>query len=192
MPNPTATFETSMGKMKAEIYLKEMPLTASNFIDLAKTGFFNGLHFHRVIPDFMNQFGCPHSKDPKSRRAGTGGPPVGTTFKNLGTGETVKRHDDGQGGGCIKDEHTAKISNEPGTLSMANAGPQTGGSQFFMNVRHNSFLDWFDRSTESQHPVFGKIIEGYNEVCVPISKVRTNDDNPITPVKMISVTIEGA
>merc|ERR1711976_391403 len=120
-----------------------MPLTASNFIDLAQTGFFNGLHFHRVIPDFMAQFGCPFAKDPKSSRAGTGGPKVGSKFKDLGTGKEVTRADDGQGGGCIKDELTAKISNEPGTLSMANAGPNTGGSQFFMNTVHNDFLDWW-------------------------------------------------
>lgn len=99
----------------------------------------------------MDQFGCPHSKDPKSRRAGTGGPPDGT-FKNLKTGATETRSN----GGNIKDEHTARISNEPGTLSMANTGqPNSGGSQFFMNVVHNDFLDWFSPG-ESKHPVFGK------------------------------------
>ena len=69
-----------MGTMKAEIYVDRVPRTASNFIDLAQSGFFDGLHFHRVIPGFMNQFGCPYSKDPKSQRAGTGGPKDGTTF----------------------------------------------------------------------------------------------------------------
>ena len=73
MPNPIATFETTEGTIKCEIFLDKMPITASNFIDLANTGFYNGLHFHRVIPDFMDQFGCPLSKDPKSSRAGTGG-----------------------------------------------------------------------------------------------------------------------
>ena len=63
---------------------------ASNFIGLAKSGFYNGLHFHRVIEGFMDQFGCPYSKDPKSSRAGTGGPPDGT-FTNLKTGATEKR-----------------------------------------------------------------------------------------------------
>eukprot|EP00408_Alexandrium_pacificum_P009855 CAMPEP_0171222444 /NCGR_PEP_ID=MMETSP0790-20130122/35266_1 /TAXON_ID=2925 /ORGANISM="Alexandrium catenella, Strain OF101" /LENGTH=73 /DNA_ID=CAMNT_0011688389 /DNA_START=80 /DNA_END=298 /DNA_ORIENTATION=- len=73
MANPTATFDTTMGTIKAEIFLDRVPISASNFIDLAQTGFYNGLHFHRVIPNFMNQFGCPYAKDPKSSRAGTGG-----------------------------------------------------------------------------------------------------------------------
>merc|ERR1711988_1547903 len=107
------------------IFLEQMPVTASNFIDLANSGFYNGVHFHRVIPDFMDQFGCPHAKDPKSRRAGTGGPPDGT-FKNLKTGATEKRTN----GGNIKDENISRDSNKPGTLSMANTGsPKTGGSQ---------------------------------------------------------------
>merc|ERR1712146_242945 len=83
--NPIALFDTTMGVIKAEIYLDRVPITASNFIDLAQTGFYNGIHFHRVIPGFMDQFGCPHAKDPNSRRAGTGGPPDGQ-FKNLKTG----------------------------------------------------------------------------------------------------------
>ena len=85
MPNPIATCETTMGTFKLEIFLDRVPITASNFIDLAQTGFYNGLHFHRVIPNFMAQFGCPYAKDPKSQRAGTGGPPDGT-FKNLKSG----------------------------------------------------------------------------------------------------------
>ena len=77
MANPTATFETSLGSFTAEILSDVMPITAGNFIKLAKEGFYNGLHFHRVIPNFMIQFGCPHSKDPMSRRAGTGDSPYG-------------------------------------------------------------------------------------------------------------------
>ena len=77
MANPTAVFETSEGTIKAEVFLSEMPVTAQNFIDLVKSGFYDGLHFHRVIPGFMLQFGCPHSKDANSPRAGTGGPPHG-------------------------------------------------------------------------------------------------------------------
>mmetsp|Transcript_23066 Transcript_23066/g.37554 ORF Transcript_23066/g.37554 Transcript_23066/m.37554 type:complete len:189 (-) Transcript_23066:66-632(-) len=188
MANPIARFETTQGVINCEIFLNAMPITASNFIDLAKTGFYNGLHFHRVIPDFMDQFGCPHSKDPKSRRAGTGGPADGT-FKNLKTGATETRSN----GGNIKDEHTARISNEPGTLSMANTGqPNSGGSQFFMNVVHNDFLDWFSPG-ESKHPVFGKCVDKDSfDTMVKISKVPTRDDNPVTPVQMIKVTIEGA
>ena len=187
MPNPIATFETTEGTIKCEIFLDKMPITASNFIDLANSGFYNGLHFHRVIPEFMDQFGCPFSKDPKSNRAGTGGPPDGT-FKNLVTGATESRSN----GGNIKDEHppNAKLSNKPGTLSMANTGqPNSGGSQFFMNVVHNDFLDWFSPG-DSKHPVFGKAVDQASfDVMVKISKVPTRNDCPNTPVQMKSVTV---
>lgn len=166
MGNPKAVFTTSMGSFTAEIYEAEMPITASNFIQLAQSGFYNGLHFHRVINNFMIQFGCPHSKDPHSPACGTGGP-----------------------GYKIADEHTAKISNQPGTLSMANAGPNSGGSQFFVNTKDNSYLDWFDKRMPYAHPVFGKITEGY-DIVLKISAVHTNHrDNPTTPVKMESVEI---
>ena len=185
--NPTATFDTSMGTFSAELYLDRVPRTASNFIDLAKSGFYNGLHFHRVIPQFMDQFGCPYSKDPRSQRSGTGGPSKGT-FKNLKSGATESRDQDGN----IKDEFAAKISNKPGTLSMANTGqPNSGGSQFFMNVVHNDFLDWFSPG-ESKHPVFGACVDQASfDVMVKISQVPTNDDCPVTPVRMNSVTIQG-
>ena len=75
MANPTATFETSLGNFTVEVYQEEMPITAGNFIKLVNDGFYDGLHFHRVIQGFMCQFGCPHSRDPSDRRAGTGGPP---------------------------------------------------------------------------------------------------------------------
>ena len=109
-----------MGDIKVELFLDRVPRTASNFIDLAQSGFYEGVHFHRVIPGFMNQFGCPHAKDPKSPRAGTGGPPDGT-FINLKTGATETRSN----GGNIQDENISKDSNLPGTLSMANTGEPT-------------------------------------------------------------------
>merc|ERR1711924_253918 len=94
-------------------------------------------------------------------------------------------------GGNIQDENISRDSNEPGTLSMANTGqPNSGGSQFFINVKHNSFLDWFDRSTPSKHPVFGKVTENY-ELVVEITKVKTSSDNPVDPISMESITIEG-
>jgi cyclophilin family peptidyl-prolyl cis-trans isomerase len=162
-----------------------VPRTASNFIDLAQTGFYNGIHFHRVIPNFMDQFGCPYAKDPKSSRAGTGGPADGN-FKNLKSGATEKRFN----GGNIKDENCSKDTNGKGSLSMANTGsPNTGGSQFFLNVANNSNLDWFSPGS-SKHPVFGKITQGY-DICVKISEVPSTDDNPNTPIKMNSITIEG-
>merc|ERR1712050_772335 len=178
MANPRAHFETTEGTFEAEIFLDRVPRTASNFIDLCQTGFYNGIHFHRVIPGFMNQFGCPNAKDPKSRRAGTGGPPDGT-FTNLKTGGKERRSN----GGNIKDENISRDTNASGTLSMANTGsPNTGGSQFFINVADNRNLDWFSPG-ESKHPVFGKITSGY-DIAVKISKVRTNNDNPIEPIKM--------
>lgn len=170
MANPTAVFNTSEGVFKAEIFLAEMPITAKNFIDLAKSGFYDGLHFHRVIPGFMLQFGCPHSKDPDSPRAGTGGPPHGT----------------------IQDEHLpdAKFSNEPGTLSMANTGrPNSGGSQFFVNTVHNSFLDWFDTKTDSKHPVFGRVTEGM-DIVKTIEGFGSRSGKTDKPLKMNSVTVE--
>jgi cyclophilin family peptidyl-prolyl cis-trans isomerase len=170
MSNPTAVFETSLGSFRAEIFEDKMPITAKNFLDLAASGFYDGQHFHRVIKGFMCQFGCPHSKDPNSQRAGTGGPPHGT----------------------IPDEHPAdaKLSNEPGTLSMANTGrPNSGGSQFFINTAHNSYLDWFTPG-QSKHPVFGRVTEGMDVV----RKIETTPtgpgDRPVTPVKVSRITIE--
>eukprot|EP00930_Biecheleria_cincta_P043732 TRINITY_DN3000_c0_g1_i1.p1 TRINITY_DN3000_c0_g1~~TRINITY_DN3000_c0_g1_i1.p1 ORF type:complete len:221 (+),score=40.71 TRINITY_DN3000_c0_g1_i1:67-663(+) len=181
--NPTAAFDTTEGKFEAEIFLDRVPITASNFIDLCESGFYDGIHFHRVIPGFMNQFGCPHAKDPKSRRAGTGGPPDGT-FTNLKTGGKEKRSN----GGNIKDENISRDTNAPGTLSMANTGsPNSGGSQFFINVANNKNLDWFSPGA-SKHPVFGKITKGM-DVVTKISKVKTRDDNPVVPVKMNSIKV---
>jgi len=171
MANPIATFETSLGSFKAEIFTDRMPITGGNFVRLAKEGFYDGLHFHRVIDNFMCQFGCPHSKDPNSPRAGTGDSPYG----------------------AIRDEHPPehKISNEPGTLSMANAGPQSGSSQFFINLVHNDFLDFFShKNPNSKHPVFGKITEGM-DVVRKIGSTATNDrDRPLTPVQMIKITVQ--
>lgn len=170
MANPKATFDTSKGSFAVEIFSDKMPTTAQNFITLAEDGFYNGLHFHRVIDGFMIQFGCPHSSDPQSPRCGTGGPPHGT----------------------IADEfpEDAKFSNEPGTLSMANTGrPNSGGSQFFINTAHNSYLDWF-AAGPSKHPVFGKIVDGLDVVSA-IEKTPTDaGDRPVEPVKVNSITIE--
>lgn len=181
--NPIATFDCTMGVFRAELFLDRTPLTASNFVDLARSGFYNGIHFHRVIPDFMNQFGCPNAKDPNSKKAGTGGPPNGT-FKNLITLGNESRSN----GGNIKDEFTSKDSNKAGTLSMANTGrPHSGGSQFFINVADNNTLDWFSPGA-SKHPVFGRIVEGM-DVAIKISKVKTHNDRPENPIKMNSITI---
>ncbi len=167
MANPTATCETSLGTFTVELFVDQMPVTAGNFITLAKSGFYDGLHFHRVIDSFMIQFGCPHSKDPNSPRAGTGDSPSG----------------------CIQDEHAAKLSNEPGTLSMANTGrPNSGSCQFFINTKHNAYLDWFTGGA-SKHPVFGKVTGGQDVV----DKIGTTPtgagDRPKTPVQMVKITV---
>lgn len=167
MANPSATFETSLGNFTVELFVDQMPVTAGNFVKLASSGFYDGLHFHRVIKGFMVQFGCPYSKDPASPRAGTGGPPSGN----------------------IQDEFTAKLSNEPLTLSMANTGrPNSGGSQFFINTVHNSFLDWFSPG-ESRHPVFGKVTSGEDVVKKIETTATDGSDRPKTPVKVINVTV---
>ena len=185
--NPTAKFTTSLGEFSAELYMDKLPITCSNFADLAKSGYYDGMTFHRVIKGFMCQFGCPFSKDPKSGRAGTGGPEGGTSY-TLPDGKTITR----DAGGNIPDELVAEISNEPGTLSMANTGqPNSGGSQFFINTKHNSFLDYFDRSTPSKHPVFGRVTEGF-DVVKDIEAVQTGPgDKPIEPVVMEKIEIIG-
>jgi cyclophilin family peptidyl-prolyl cis-trans isomerase len=125
-----ATCETSMGNFKVELFTEQMPITTGNFIDLANTGFYDNIYFHRVIPDFMCQFGCPYAKNPNSNQAGTGGPEPNSRFTSA-TGTSYRRNEEGG----IPDEFTARISNGPGTLSMANTGqPESGGSQFFINV----------------------------------------------------------
>lgn len=170
MANPTATCETSLGTFKVELFRDQMPITANNWIELAKSGFYDGLHFHRVINKFMIQFGCPHSKDPNSPRAGTGDSPKGR----------------------LQDEflESAKLSNEPGTLSMANTGqPNSGSCQFFINTVHNKYLDWFDRTTPSKHPVFGRIIEGMDVIKKIETTPTARGDRPVTPVQMIKVTV---
>ena len=154
MANPTALLETSVGDIEVELYTDKMPITATNFIKLVNQGFYNGLHFHRVIKDFMIQFGCEYSKDPNSPRCGTGNSPLGN----------------------LQDEHPPahKLSNEPGTLSMANTGrPNSGGAQFFINTVHNAYLDWFTPGP-SKHPVFGKIDSGMDVV----KKIETTQTGP--------------
>lgn len=130
----------------------EMPLTAGNFENLINKGFYDGLTFHRIIKGFVIQGG-----DPKGD--GTGGP-----------------------GYVIKDEFGQNNRNDKYTLSMANAGPNTGGSQFFINLANNNFLD-------SKHPVFGKVIEG-QEVIDKIAQVETDEsDRPIEDVIIIKAEI---
>ncbi len=172
MGNPVAVFHTTKGVIRAEIFADRMPLTAGNFLELARSGFYDGLHFHRVIDGFMVQFGCPYSRDPRSPQCGMGESPDGS----------------------IADEflRSAKISNTEGTLSMANSGPDSGSSQFFINTAHNKQLDWFRWfGRVGKHPVFGEVIEGMDVVaqieCAPADGM----DRPLEPIRVDRVEIDG-
>jgi len=166
--NPVAVFETSMGTFKLELFMDQMPITAGNMKTLIEQGYYDGQRFHRIIDGFMIQGGDPQSKDDSLRsRWGTGGP-----------------------GYTIEDEHVAGLSNLRGTISMANSGPQSGGSQFFINLVDNTYLDWDKPPMQSKHPVFGKIVEGM-DVIDKIGSVETNMyDQPTTDVVITKVTLE--
>jgi len=177
-------------EIKAELYLDKMPYTVSNFIDLCNKKFYDGIYFHRIIPDFMIQFGCPNARNPESKIAGQGSPKPFSEFKILSgknKGKKVTRN----ATGCIVDEFTQQISNEEFTLSMANSGKKnSGGSQFFINTKDNNYLDWFDKSTKSQHPVFGKVLSESEKLVRMIEKVETDkSDRPLSPLKMKEVRV---
>ena len=139
-----AIINTPKGSMTAELYEKEVPNTVANFVKLAQSGFYDGLRFHRVIPDFVIQGGCPYSRNIRDPRVGTGGP-----------------------GWHIKCETQAeKQYHDRGVLSMAHAGKDTGGSQFFIchNRENTQHLD-------GVHTCFGRVVEGL-EV---IDEIRAGD-----------------
>eukprot|EP00931_Biecheleriopsis_adriatica_P073911 TRINITY_DN4810_c0_g2_i1.p1 TRINITY_DN4810_c0_g2~~TRINITY_DN4810_c0_g2_i1.p1 ORF type:complete len:316 (+),score=23.09 TRINITY_DN4810_c0_g2_i1:89-949(+) len=191
--NPVARISTSMGVMWAELYVEQMPITVSNFMDLANDNkFYNFQHVHQACPGFLIQLGCPYTEeDPTDARVGTGGPPANTEFverrQDGGFGGNHRRNDEGK----IQDEfNNVRLSNLPGTLSMANTGkPNSGGSQFFINLADNSHLDWFSPE-ESKHPVFGKLLnQASMNVALAISKVpTTSNGRPVTPIFVESVT----
>ena len=166
--NPIAVFDTSLGEFKIELFEDKSPITAGNFKKLAEEGFYDGTRFHRVIKNFMNQGGDPLSKDlAQSARWGTGSP-----------------------GYSIKDEFIEGLSNVRGSISMANSGPNSGGSQFFINVVDNTNLDWDKPPAQSKHPVFGKVISGM-DVVDAINNVETvPGDRPREDVLINKVTIE--
>ena len=164
---PLVTMETSKGNVTIEVFSDKMPITSSNFLDLIDNGYYNGLHFHRVIKGFMIQGGCSISRDPSSPRCGTGGP-----------------------GYTIQDEHPddARFSNDVGTLSMANTGrPNSGGAQFFINTNHNSFLDWWDMSTPSKHPVVAQVTDGMDIIRDIENSPTGMGDKPVEPIQIISI-----
>lgn len=166
--NPIARVQTNLGTYEIELFEDMMPITAGNFIKLAEEGFYNGVKFHRVIDGFMIQGGDPITKTNEFLRYGTGGP-----------------------GYAIPDEHIAGeyLTNVRGTISMANSGPNSGGSQFFINVADNTNLDFDKQPLSSKHPVFGRVVSGM-DVIDTIAKVDVNErDLPQEAVVMESVTI---
>jgi peptidylprolyl isomerase len=167
--NPVAVFNTNYGTFEIELFEDTMPITAGNFVKLAEEGFYDGIQFHRVIDGFMIQGGDPITKTDEVLRYGTGGP-----------------------GYSIPDEHVAGeyLSNVRGTISMANSGPNSGGSQFFINVANNTNLDFDKQPLSSKHPVFGRVMSGM-DVVDAISKVDTNQrDLPLEPVVIEKLEIK--
>jgi peptidyl-prolyl cis-trans isomerase A (cyclophilin A) len=152
--NRTVVFVTTRGTFEAELFEDKAPITTKNFITLVQKGFYNGLIFHRVIDGFMIQGGCPEG-------TGRGGP-----------------------GYEIEDEFGQGLAHDSeGILSMANAGPNTGGSQFFITLGPTPHLN-------GKHAIFGKVTKGM-EVVRAIGKVRTGEeDRPVTKVVMTKVTIK--
>ena len=152
-----ATIETSLGKIEIQLYAKEAPKTVKNFVGLALEGYYNGVIFHRVIKDFMIQSG-------DSTGTGMGGKSIY--------------------GGDFEDEFVNSLHHStPGILSMANAGPNTNRSQFFITV---AATPWLDR----KHTIFGKVINGM-DVVYQISNVQTvRGDKPLKDVVMTNVTID--
>jgi cyclophilin family peptidyl-prolyl cis-trans isomerase len=151
--NPVAVIETNLGKIAVELFPKEAPDTVANFVKLIEKGYYNGVIFHRVIPKFMIQGGDPTG-------TGRGGP-----------------------GWTILDEFHPKLRHDKaGMLSMANAGPDTGGSQFFITCAATPHLD-------DRHAIFGAVIEGLDVVQKISNVARDRSDRPQTPVAMERVTL---
>jgi cyclophilin family peptidyl-prolyl cis-trans isomerase len=155
-----ATIKTNFGEIELEFFTDKAPKTVENFLKLAESGFYDGTKFHRVISGFMIQGGDPLSSDDEKKDLwGTGGP--GYTFA---------------------DEIYDGNSNSFGTISMANSGPNTNGSQFFINTADNNFLD-------SKHTVFGRVINGIENVR-GIENIETSDsDRPVKSIVINSIII---
>jgi cyclophilin family peptidyl-prolyl cis-trans isomerase len=152
--NKHAIIETTLGTLEVELFEDKAPITAGNFIKLANAGFYNGIIFHRVIPQFMVQTG-----DPKG--TGTGGP-----------------------GYSIKDEFGPGLKHsKPGILSMANSGPNSGGSQFFITTIPTPWLD-------GKHAIFGQVVKGQDIVEKISNAPRNGMDKPLTKIEMKTVKIQ--
>ena len=155
-----ATLHTSKGDIKIEFLDTQAPNTVANFVKLAQSGFYNGTKFHRVIKGFMIQGGDPLTKDDSlAARWGTGGP-----------------------GYAFADEISAGNKNDAGTIAMANSGPNTNGSQFFINVGSNNFLD-------DKHTVFGRVVGGMDVVQAIENTATGSGDRPVEPMIIESVEV---
>jgi cyclophilin family peptidyl-prolyl cis-trans isomerase len=154
MANPTAKIDTNHGTFTAELFEDRAPRTTANFIELAESGYYDGVIFHRIIPDFMIQGGDPDG-------TGMGGP-----------------------GYTIPDEFHPELRHDtPGVFSMANAGPNTGGSQFFITLVPTPWLD-------DRHAIFGKVVAGM-DVVEAIGAVKTGrNDRPVEDVRIVDITIQ--
>ena len=160
----SAILHTNKGDITIEFFNKQAPNTVANFIKLAKEGFFDGIKFHRVIKGFMIQSGDPLTKDDsKIALWGTGGP--GYSFAD----ELGKENENNK--------------NNAGTIAMANSGPNTNGSQFFINVVANNFLD-------EKHTVFGQVIKGMDIVTAIENTPTGTADRPINPIIVNNITLE--
>lgn len=156
MANPVADFTTNMGSFRIELFQDKAPQTVKNFTDLVEKEFYDGIVFHRVIEGFMIQGGCPQG-------TGRGGP-----------------------GYNIPDEFHDDLKHDTeGVLSMANAGPNTGGSQFFVTLAPTAWLD-------GRHAVFGRVIDGMDVVRAIGQTDTDGSDRPFNEVKMESVRVTAA
>ncbi|MBY0309894.1 peptidylprolyl isomerase [Patescibacteria group bacterium] len=162
--NPVAKITTNKGVIELELFADTMPITTENFMKLAEEGFYSGTKFHRVIEGFMVQGGDPNTKTDNVISYGSGGP-----------------------GYAIADEHIKGefLTNLRGTIAMANSGPQSGGSQFFINLVDNTFLDFDKEPLSSKHPVFGRVVGGM-DIVDAIGQVEVNPGNNL-PLEAIVV-----
>ncbi len=153
MPNRIARFTTNQGEFKVELFEEKAPATTKNFIDLVEKEYYDGIVFHRVIAGFMIQGGCPSG-------TGTGGP-----------------------GYTIDDEFHPKLKHDSeGMLSMANSGPNTGGSQFFVTLAPTAWLD-------GRHAIFGKVIEGLETIRTIGTTATGPGDRPLQEIAMEKVEV---
>lgn len=158
--NPVVVLKTNFGDIKLELFAKDAPKTAENFLSLAKSGFYNGTKFHRVIPDFMIQGGDPNSKDDNWADDGRGGPEY--FFE-----DEINRH---------------KLVR--GALAMANAGSNTNGSQFFIVTKEAT--PWLD----GKHTVFGRALEGMDAISKIENLPRDKNDHPLKDAIVTAVELE--